>query len=144
MYNIVLHAVPCCSIVGGVVEEPLRELEAAGDLLQQHAEPEAAGTGAVDDLLKRMTAKERYVFNFVYLSIFLLFFYYFSFLLRPQTDTAAACMGGGGVGNAANRNKEPVQRGLPSTDAGRKLYVVVRSSILPVRHQPGQSDWHVS
>jgi hypothetical protein len=42
------------------VDEPILELEAAGDLLQQRAEPEA-GTGGVDDLLKRMTAKERYI-----------------------------------------------------------------------------------
>ena len=43
------------------MDEPIQELEVAGDLLQQRAEPETAGTGAVDDLLKRMTAKERYV-----------------------------------------------------------------------------------
>ena len=77
MYYIVLHVAPCCSIVGGVVEEPLRELEAAGDLLEQHAEPEAAGTGAVDDLLKRMTAKERYVFLYYYFIILLLLFYFY-------------------------------------------------------------------
>jgi hypothetical protein len=62
------------------VDEPIQELEVAGDLLQQRAEPETAGTGAVDDLLKRMTAKERYVAAGVVVA------------------TAASCAGGWGGG----------------------------------------------
>jgi hypothetical protein len=49
----------CCSQWGHAVDDSIPELETAL-VRQQRAETEVgAGTGALDDLLKRMTAKER-------------------------------------------------------------------------------------
>lgn len=50
-----------CSFLGDAAEDPIPELERALVRQQRGELDVGAGTGAVDDLLKRMTAKQRCV-----------------------------------------------------------------------------------